>query len=425
MTLFYEAFINYFNFFLINSNAAIKKYVLSEVGFEFIFARPCLNSPFMIQVAIGVIIAYLTTFFLLPLIIKLAHENKIYDIPDERKTHNYPVSSLGGIAIFSGLILSMLLVSDFNNYNADLQYYMAGFFVIFILGLIDDIFILKAWKKTLGQLAVAAVLTLKGNLLVSNLHGFLGIHALTQTESIYITFFTIILLINAFNLLDGVDGLAGSIGLVACLFFGTFFLINNVLPYAVLAFSIAGALLAFLMYNFPPAKIFMGDSGSTLIGLICSILAIKFVENSKIQASLADYATPVVAFGFLLIPLMDVLRVFALRIARGKSPLAPDRSHLHHLLQNKGLSHSEVTITLLTGELFFGLITLSLKNININVVLASQFILYFGSVYVLKRFIPARKKLHIVREEQPEEQIAESKVYLIYPVKEKITANED
>lgn len=379
----------------------------------------------MIQVATGIIIAYLTTFFLLPLIIKLAHENKIYDIPDERKTHNYPVSSLGGIAIFSGLILSMLLVSDFNNYHADLQYYMAGFFVIFILGLIDDIFILKAWKKTLGQLAVAAVLTLKGNLLVTSLHGFLGIYSLTHTESIYISFFTIILLINAFNLLDGVDGLAASIGLVACLFFGTFFLINNVLPYAVLAFSIAGALLAFLMYNFPPAKIFMGDSGSTLIGLICSVLAIKFVENNAIGINLANYSTPVIAFGFLLIPLMDVLRVFALRIAKGKSPLTPDRSHLHHLLQNKGLSHTEVTIILLAGELLFALLTLSLKDVNINIVLASQFGLYFTSVYMLKRFVPARKKLHIVREEEPKEETAESKVYLIYPVKEKVSANED
>jgi len=378
----------------------------------------------MIQVATGIIIAYLTTFFLLPLIIKLAHQNKIYDVPDERKTHNYPVSSLGGIAIFSGLILSMLLVSDFNNYNAELQYYVAGLFVIFILGLIDDIFILKAWKKTLGQLAVAAVLTLKGGLLVTNLHGFLGMHALTHTESVYISFFTIILLINAFNLLDGVDGLAASIGLVACLLFGVFFLINNVLPYAVLAFSIAGALLAFLMYNFPPAKIFMGDSGSTLIGLICSMLAIKFVENPAIQVNLTGYSTPAIAFGFLLIPLMDVLRVFALRIAKGKSPLIPDRSHFHHLLQNKGLSHTEVTITLLAGEFVFALITLLLHNININIVIASQFILYFTSVYILKRFVPVRKKLHIVREED-EEETGDSKVYLIYPMKEKVSANED
>ena len=380
----------------------------------------------MIQLAAGILISYLTTFFLLPLIIKLAHKNQLYDIPDERKTHNYPVSSLGGIAIFSGLILSMLLVSDFNNYHSELQYYIAGFFVIFILGVIDDIFILKAWQKALGQLAVAAVLTIKGNLLVTDMHGFLGIYSLTHIASISISFFTILLLINAFNLLDGVDGLAASIGLVVCLLFGIFFIMNNVVSYAVLAFSISGSLLAFLMYNFPPAKIFMGDSGSTLIGLICSMLAIKFVENPIIQFNLTSYATPAIAFGFLLIPLLDVLRVFALRIAKNKSPLAPDRSHIHHLLQNKGLTHTEVTITLLTSELVFAAITISLQNININFVIASQFILYFTAIYILKRYIPVRKKLHIVREVlTDEDEMKDSKVYPIYPLKEKITAAED
>lgn len=381
----------------------------------------------MVQIAAGIIIAYLTTFFLLPLIIKLAHEKKIYDIPDERKTHNYPVSSLGGIAIFAGLILSVLLVSDFNKFNAELQYYIAGFFVIFILGLIDDIFILKAWKKALGQLAVAAMLTIKGNLLVTDLHGFAGIHMLTHAESICISFFTIILLINAFNLLDGVDGLAASTGLVVCLLFGVFFIMNNVTHYAILAFSIAGSLLAFLMYNFPPAKIFMGDSGSTLIGLVCSMLAIKFVENPSIQFDLSHYSTPAVAFGFLLIPLLDVLRVFTLRIAKRKSPLAPDRNHLHHLLQNKGLSHTEVTIILLVSELFFAAVTFLLFDININLIIASQFILYFIAVYTLEHYIPVRKKLHIVRENMlpDEDELEDSKVYPIYPLKETITAAED
>jgi len=378
----------------------------------------------MIQVATGIIIAYLITFFLLPLIIRIAHDNKLYDIPDERKTHNYPVSSLGGIAIFTGLILSLLLVSDFNNYNAELQYFIAAFFIVFILGLIDDIFILKAWKKIFGQLVVTAMLTFKGGLLITSLHGFLGIYSLTNFESIYISFFSILLLINSFNLLDGVDGLAGSIGLVACLLFGTFFLMNNAIPYAVLAFSICGSLLAFLVYNFPPAKIFMGDSGSTLLGLVCGVLAIKFVEDPGLPANL-NQSTPAIAFGFLLIPLLDVLRVFALRIFNQRSPLAPDRSHLHHLLQNKGLTHTEVTITLLTAELLFAGITLLIQNLDIHLILATQFVLYFACVYILKQFIPARRRLHIVREELIDEEDSEVKVYRIFSAKEKVSASED
>ncbi len=379
----------------------------------------------MIQIAAGIVIAYLITFFLLPLVIKIAHDNKLYDVPDERKLHNHQVSSLGGIAIFTGLILSLLLVSDFNNYNSELQYFIAAFFIIFIIGLIDDIFFLKAWKKILGQLVATAMLTLKGNLLITDFHGFLGIHALTHIESVYISFFTILLLINSFNLIDGVDGLAGSIGLVACAFFGTFFFISNALPYAVLSFSICGALLAFLVYNFPPAKIFMGDSGSTLIGLMTSILAIKFIENPNIQTNFFSHSTPAIAFGFLLIPLMDVLRVFALRIAKKQSPLAPDRNHLHHLLQNKGLTHTEVTITLLFAQFLFAGLTLLMRNFDLHVILAIQFIVYFSSVFILKRFIPVRKKLHIVRDESTESVVPELKVYPIYPAKEKISVSED
>ena len=142
----------------------------------------------MIQVVAGIIIAYFITFFILPLIIRVADDNKLYDIPDERKTHNHEVSSLGGIAIFIGLILSLLLVSDFTNYTAELQYFIAAFFIIFILGLIDDIFVLQAWKKILGQLLVTAMLTLKAGLLITNLHGFLGIHELTHMTSICFDF---------------------------------------------------------------------------------------------------------------------------------------------------------------------------------------------------------------------------------------------
>lgn len=396
--------------------------------FDFTFAQvvpPAPNKNFcMIQVAAGIIIAFVITFFLLPLIIRIAHDNKLYDLPDERKTHNYDVSSLGGIAIFTGLILSQLLVSDFNNYNSDLQYFTAAFFIIFILGLIDDIFCLKAWKKILGQLLVTAMLTIKGNLLITNLNGFLGIHALTHIESIYVSFFTIILLINSFNLIDGVDGLAGSIGLIASLLFGTFFFINNAMPYAVLSFSICGALLAFLTYNFPPAKIFMGDSGSTLIGLMCAILAIKFIENPSIESTFLNQSAPAIAFGFLLIPLMDVLRVFALRIYKKQSPLAPDRNHLHHLLQNKGLSHREITVTLLMAQLLFAALSLLIRNLDLHIIIAAQFIVYFSSVFILKKFIPVRKKLHIVRDEVSET-ISDLKVYPIFPAKEKASVRED
>lgn len=379
----------------------------------------------MVQIIAGIIAAFTLTYFLLPFVIRIAHNNNLYDIPDERKLHNQKISSLGGIAIFTGLILSVLLVADSTKYNSEFQYLIAAFFVIFLIGVIDDIFYLKAWKKILGQLLVTAMLTFKGGLLITSLHGFLGVDELSYAGSVSVSFFTILLLINSFNLIDGVDGLAGSLGLIACLFFGTIFLVNNALPYAVLSFAMCGALLGFLMYNFPPAKIFMGDSGSTIIGLMCAILAIKFIENPFIQTSFSNNSIPAIAFGFLLIPLMDVLRVFALRIAKRQSPLAPDRNHFHHLLQNKGLTHLEVTTTLASAQFVFAVLGLLMQQLNINVIIATQFVLYFGAAYVLKTYIPVRKKMHIVRDGLPENVLSDVKIYPIYQVKEKVSVSED
>lgn len=379
----------------------------------------------MIETSTGIIIAYLITFFLMPFVIKIAHVNKLYDIPDERKTHTDPISSLGGIGIFFGLMLSLMLVSDFQSFSSEFQYYLAAFFIIFILGVIDDIFVLKAWKKVLGQFGVAAILTFKAHLLVTNLHGFLSIYTLTEVESHLITFFSILLIINSFNLIDGVDGLAASLGLLACLLLGLFFLLNNNIAFALLGFSMTGALLAFLIYNFPPAKIFMGDSGSTLLGVVISVLTLKFVETAGSSQVLGIRSAPAVGFGILLIPLMDVLRVFMLRLVKRKSPFAPDRNHLHHILLNKAYTHTRVTLWLLVFSVIFSTITFFMQSININLIILSQFTLFFGGVGIIKRFLPARNTMHIVTRELEEIEAEEVKVYTIYPSKEKITVNEE
>lgn len=378
----------------------------------------------MIQAATGILIAYLITFFLLPFIIRIAQINKIFDMPDERKTHTYPISSLGGIAIFSGLVISLLLVSDFMSISAQFQYYLAAFFVIFILGVIDDIFILKAWKKIMGQLLVSGLITMKAHLIVTNLQGFLGFYEISETAGYLITFFSIILLINAFNLIDGVDGLAASLGLLSSVLFGVFFLINNQPAYGVLGFTMAGTLLAFLIYNFPPARIFMGDSGSTLIGLVNAILAIRFIETASNGPALPIASPAAIAFGALLIPLMDVLRVIIVRVAKKRSPIAPDRNHLHHLLQMKGFSHTGVTVTLLLSSLFISSVSFILQGMQIHAILGIQFLLYFGGIGALIYLVPDQNMLLVVSKDQIEND--EAKVYPIYnTTKEKISTGEE
>lgn len=350
----------------------------------------------MVLVAAGMFIAYVITFFLMPFIIKIAKINKLFDLPDERKTHNYPVSSLGGVGIVSGLSISLLLVADFKLDDSEFQYYLASFFIIFIIGVIDDIFVLKPWKKVLGQLLIAALLTVKAHLLITNLHGFAAIYEINETFSYPLTFFTIILIINSFNLIDGVDGLAASLGLISSLAFGLFFYVNGNAPFAILGFVLAGALLAFLMFNFPPAKIFMGDSGSMLIGLVNAILLLKFIETAN-HASNFPVTSPVaVGFGILLIPMLDVLRVFIIRLTKGVSPFAPDRNHLHHLLLNKGFSHTKVTIALLIAAACFTSVSFYFEEINSNVLSAILISIFFAGVFSIKYFLAPRRHLHVV-----------------------------
>lgn len=380
----------------------------------------------MVLVAAGMFIAYLITFFLMPFIIRIARINKLFDIPDERKTHSYPVSSLGGVGIVSGLSISLLLVTDFKLGDSEFQYYLAGFFIIFILGVIDDIFVLHAWKKVFGQVIVASILTAKAHLLITNLQGLAGIFELDHFFSYLLTFFTVILVINSFNLVDGVDGLAASLGLVSSLAFGLFFFLNNNIPYAILGFAMGGALLAFLMFNFPPARIFMGDSGSMLLGLVNAILLIKFIETGSTVGSFPVPASIAIGFGILIVPLLDVLRVFIIRLTKGVSPFEPDRNHLHHLLLNKGFSHTRVTVTLLISAVIFIAISFYIQALNINLIALILVSLFFTGVFVIKYFAIPSKHLHVVGEKDTQLNVVkDTKVLSLYRPNENAVIKEE
>ncbi len=380
----------------------------------------------MILVATGTFIAFVITFFIMPFIIRIAKINKLFDIPDERKTHTYPISSLGGVGIITGLAISLLLVSDFTLGNSEFQYYLACFFIIFILGVIDDIFVLHPLKKVFGQLVVASILTAKTHLVISNLEGLAGVIEMSGTFSYIVSFFTIILVINSFNLIDGVDGLAGSLGLISSLAFGLFFYINNNIPFAVLGFTMSGSLLAFLCYNFPPAKIFMGDSGSMMIGLVNAILFIKFVQTAGTAVAYPVSSSIGIGFCFIIIPLLDVLRVFIIRLTKGVSPFAPDRNHLHHLLLNRGLSHTSVTVLLSVSAAGFAVFGFFIQYLNINLIALILIMVFFSGVFVVKYFAQPRKHLHVVDAEELEPaSLQNTKVLTLFGNKDKAALKEE
>lgn len=368
----------------------------------------------MERIIAGGLIAFLITITVIPAIITVAKVKKLYDEPDDkRKLHKEPIPSLGGLGMFIGFIFSLLLTVSFSTEASEFQYYIAAFLIIFFLGMKDDIIIISPVKKFIGQVIAAAILIFKAHLVITNMHGLLGIYSLNPVFSYLLTAFALVVIINAFNLIDGVDGLAGSLGLISSLVFGVFFLINKNIPYAILSFAFAGSLAAFLVYNFHPAKIFMGDTGSLIIGLLNSILVIKFIETGSDYSYHPVASTPAIGFGILLVPLMDTLRVFAIRIINGHSPFKPDRNHIHHLLLNYGLNHRNVTITCILVTLIITALTFVFQNIGIGSLIVCQAVIFFSLVYFLQ-VKSSKYKLRIVKGELNTAKQQEEKVRLLH-----------
>jgi UDP-GlcNAc:undecaprenyl-phosphate GlcNAc-1-phosphate transferase len=297
----------------------------------------------MFNVLLTGFVSFTITFLAIPAIMKTAKEKKLYDIPDARKLHTRPIPSLGGVGIFIGFFLAALLTIT-NKQNPEFQYFFASAFVMFFLGLKDDILILSATKKFWGQLAAAAILIHLGNIRIESMHGFMGYGELPVPLSYLISYITIIVVVNAYNLIDGVDGLAGSLGVLTTSIFGTYFFLAHMPVYSLIAFGMTGSLLGFLYFNFNPARIFMGDSGSLLLGLVNAILVIKFITVADSGTAVVPVGSAVaIGFAILVVPLMDTLRVFSIRLSKGRSPFSPDRNHIHHLLLDRGLNHRYVT----------------------------------------------------------------------------------
>ena len=343
----------------------------------------------MQQIVIGAVVAFFISFYLIPVIIHLAKKKQLVDIPDERKIHTDPVPRFGGIGIFIGFIFSILLNASINNQFLEFQYLLAAFLIIFFLGVGDDIIALSPFKKFIGQLVASFILIFKGHLLINNLHGFFGIHQIPALVSYLLTYFTIIVIINAINLIDGVDGLAGSLSLISTFLFGSWLYLNGDLAYSLIAFTLLGSILAFLCYNYHPASIFMGDAGSMTLGLINAILVIRFINLAPTAQTFNVPASPAIGFGLLLIPLMDTLRVFCIRLSHGCSPFSPDRNHIHHLFLDKGFSSVQTTFTLAMLSILFSMLSFCMASFNTTVIVGLEAVLFFSIISALHLYQPA------------------------------------
>ena len=317
----------------------------------------------------------------IPPILRVARAKKLYDIIDERKIHAKATPPLGGVAIFICFTLSTIVATDGYTFDS-LKYIIAAVILMFFVGLKDDLLNISAKKKLVVQIFAAVLLVALGNVRFTNWHGILGVHEIPYLTSVFFSVFVMVVIVNSYNLIDGIDGLASGLAMLAGGVFGVWFYLAGEIQFAILSFALVGSLGGFFLFNVfgHTNKLFMGDTGSLVIGLIISTLVIKFNEFNIVKTSAyAIGAAPSVAFAIVIVPLIDTIRVMGIRIMQKRSPFSPDRNHVHHrLLLLTNSKHFSVTmIIVITNAIIIG-IALAFNNILKSVNYQFLYILLIG-----------------------------------------------
>ena len=302
----------------------------------------------------------------MPVIIKTALYRGIVDISDERKAHIGDVPSLGGVGIFISSVFVLLLTLPTDQF-ATFRYILSALTIIFLLGAQDDLKPLTPLVKLLGQLVAVFIFIIFADVRISHLHGLFGISSISYSLSIIISVLFYLFVINSYNLIDGINGLCSTAVVLITSLLGSWFFMVGYFEYCTLAFVVCGATLAFLKFNITPSTIFMGDTGSLVLGAVCSVIVIQFLEiNALLVTHPFRFESPIIiATGLMILPIYDTLRVFAIRILEGTSPFEADKRHLHHLMLETGLSHMQSTSTLLAFNVFMIVLAFQVSDLPI------------------------------------------------------------
>lgn len=337
------------------------------------------------------LIAGITVVLSIPSIIYTSIKYNLFDTNDmHRKIHGDNISRLGGLAIVGSFTISTLLFSTLTAFE-EANFLITSCIILAALGLKDDVYGSNTSTKFILQLIVAIILVFFGGFRLTSLYGVLGIGDMNLMWGGIFSVILIIFLNNAFNLIDGIDGLAASIGIIANLFFGVIFALMNQVPYAFIAFALAGSIAGFLKFNWYPAKIFMGDTGALIIGLVTAALSIKFIELNKFSDKPDPfiYSAPAIAVSILIVPIFDSLRIFMVRIIKGKSPFHGDRNHIHHRLERLGLKPPLIIIA--TAGLNIAMISMTILMRNFGNFFLIFFIIGLCIVFDFILFVKLRK----------------------------------
>ena len=330
----------------------------------------------------------------MPLVINIAKSRNFVVKPNKRTSHVGAIPNIGGVNIFISFLLTVFLFSY--TIVSQLQFTIIGVFIILIVGFVDDLIDIKASWKLFGELASAFFLIVVADIRLSHLHGFLGINELSILTSYLLSFFVFVVIINALNLIDGVDGLASGLGILYCLFFAEYFRLTERIDLAISAFAMVGSLTVFFLYNVfgGKRKIFMGDSGSLLLGYMITLYVFEFCEmNAKPGLQMFHFsAAPAVAICVLSVPLFDTMRVMLTRIKKGVSPFRPDKNHIHHLLLKTGLKHRQVTVILFCISILFICLGIIGRNWSIGMLTLIAFLIAYMLTYILWRMVDRKSQ---------------------------------
>lgn len=310
------------------------------------------------------LLAFGITYFSIPAIIRLSLVKKLYDKPDERKVHGPRISPLGGMAIFGGMIISFVFFSA-HLANPALNSVLVALFILFITGVKDDLYPLTSHKKMIGQLLAVGVVVFQGDIRLESFYGLYGIHEIDYWISVSISFFFFLGIINSFNFIDGINGLSSGIGIVVSLSYALWFRYLGEDLFLILSLSIAGSQFAFLRYNLFNARIFMGDSGSMIMGFLAGLLTIYYLQaNERAEEVLLRHIDAMVfCLAVLIIPVIDTLRIIVIRVfILRRSPFEADKNHIHHVLLDIGLTHVQATAILVTVNIGFVILTYYLNE---------------------------------------------------------------
>lgn len=342
-----------------------------------------------LNIFLSLAISFTIVFFIIPKIIKVSKIKKLFDVPNHRSAAKQVVPTLGGISIFAGFTISMILAS--NSFNIDeLKYMFAGIVTMFFVGLKDDIIGLAARKKFVIQIVMAFYLVMLGNYRITDLHGILGVQEIGYIAGTILSVIAIVGIINAVNLIDGIDGLASGICLLISLVYGIWFLEAGDYIYALTCFSLTGTLIAFILYNvFGTAnKIFMGDTGSLILGTIVALLTIRFNEFIPLTNNMSQ-GLPAISLAIIIVPVVDTVRVMIIRLLHRKSPFSPDMNHIHHQLLRLTGNHLYSSLIIIALNAVIILLSFSLidtlgNNNLFFLLIVSGFILASIPFWILK-----------------------------------------